>query len=119
MFLKFSAGGSRSQRLRKYLTHKQKLCGPVGLGTTSGVSLGKPGLSLGQTQAFSLFHTVEAQFIPKTNPVCPRDKPGMKGGRESLCVRSLCAFSLTVYVKMNAKDHLSRARGNRASVIVL
>ena len=50
------------------------------------------GLSQGQTQVFFLFYTAEAQFVPETNPVCPRDIPGTKGGRQSLCVKSLCAF---------------------------
>ena len=40
---------------------------------------------------FSLFYTAEAQFVPATNPVCPWDIPGTKGGRKSLCVKSLCA----------------------------
>ena len=52
----------------------------------------KVGLSQGQTQVFSLLYTVEAQFVPGTNPVCPRDISGTKGGRKSLCVKSLCAF---------------------------
>ena len=52
----------------------------------------KVGLSQGQTQVFFLFYTAEAQFVPRTNPVCPGDKPGTKGGRQSLCVKSLCAF---------------------------
>ena len=51
----------------------------------------KVGLSPGQTQVFSLFYTAEAQFVPGTNPVCPWDIPGTKGGRKSLCVKSLCA----------------------------
>ena len=41
---------------------------------------------------FFLFYTAEAQFVPGTNPVCPWDIPGTKGGRQSLCVKSLCAF---------------------------
>ena len=52
----------------------------------------KVGLSQGQTQVFFLFYTAEAQFVPGTNPVCPWDIPGTKGGRQSLCVKSLCAF---------------------------
>ena len=52
----------------------------------------KVGLSQGQTQVFSLLYTVEAQCVPRTNPVCPGDIPGTKGGRKSLCVKSLCAF---------------------------
>ena len=35
-------------------------------------------LLLGQTQVFSLFYTMEAQFVPGTNPVCPWDNPGAK-----------------------------------------
>ena len=49
-------------------------------------------LLLGQTQVFSLLYTMEAQFVPGTNPVCPGDIAGTKGGRKSLCVKSLCAF---------------------------
>ena len=52
----------------------------------------KVGLSHGQTQVSFLFYTAEAQFVPGTNPVCPWDIPGTKGGRQSLCVKSLCAF---------------------------
>ena len=52
----------------------------------------KLGLSQGQTQVFFLFYTAEAQFVPGTNPVCPWDISGTKGGRQSLCVKSLCAF---------------------------
>ena len=44
------------------------------------------------TQVFFLFYTAEAQFAPGTSPVCPKDIPGTKGGRQSLCVKSLCAF---------------------------
>ena len=67
--------------------HKHKLFGPLALGTTPGMSQDKPGLSLGQThfvqsQVFSLFYTMEAQFVPGTNPV-----PRTKGGGESLCVK--------------------------------
>ena len=51
----------------------------------------KVGLSQGQTQVFSLFYIAEAQFVPGTNPVCPWDIPGTKGGRKSLCVKSLRA----------------------------
>ena len=39
-----------------------------------------------------LLYTVEAQFAPGTNPVCPGDIQGTKGGRKSLCVKRLCAF---------------------------
>ena len=42
----------------KKKAHKHKVFGPVALGTT-------PGLSQGQTG-----------FVPGTNPLCPRDKPG-------------------------------------------
>ena len=52
----------------------------------------KPRLSQGQTETFSLFYTVEAQFVPGTNPVCPRDKPVANGGRKSFCAKCLCAF---------------------------
>ena len=82
--------------------HKHELFGPVALGTAPGTSRGQTG------------------FVPGTSPLCPRDKPrvspyftqwkpsllqeqtefvpgtipGTKGGRKSLCVKSLCAFSL-------------------------
>ena len=46
----------------------------------------KPSLSLGQTR-----------FVPGTNPVCPWDKPVANGGRESLCAKCLCAFSLGIF----------------------
>ena len=55
----------------------------------------KVGLSQGQTQVFSLLYTVEAQFVPGTNPVCPGDIPGTKGGRKSLCVKSLREAKIT------------------------
>ena len=42
-------------------------------------------LSQEQTQAFSLFYTMEAQFVPGTIA-------GTKGDRKSLCVKSLWAF---------------------------
>ena len=53
-------------------------------------------LVLGQTRVFSLFYAVEA----RQTRVCPWDKPGeipgaisgTKGGTESLCEKSLCAF---------------------------
>ena len=62
------------------------------VGTNRACPRDKVGLSQGQTQVFSLLYTVEAQFVPGTNPVCPGDIPGTKGGRKSLCVKSLCAF---------------------------
>ena len=68
--------------------HRHKLFGPVALGTT-------PGLSQGQTEAFSLgqthfvpgtnplflllFYTMEAQFVAVTSPVCPWDNLGDEG----------------------------------------
>ena len=65
----------------KKKAHKQRLFCPVGLGTNPGFllilhsgSLANPGLSLGQTQ-----------FVPGTIS-------GTKGGTESLCEKSLCAF---------------------------
>ena len=71
----------------KKKAHKHKLFGPVALGTTPGISPGltgfvpgtKPTLSQGQTQVSSLFYTMEAQFVPGTNPVCPWDNPGDEG----------------------------------------
>ena len=71
----------------KKKAHKHKPFCPVNLGTT-------PGLSLGQTQVFSLFYPVEAQFVPGTTPVCPWDKPGSKGGRITVYV----PFSLATIV---------------------
>ena len=65
--------------------HKHKFFCPVALGTT-------PGLSQGQTQVVSLYYTVEGQFIPGTNPVCPCDNPGDEGRQKNSCVKSLCAF---------------------------
>ena len=61
-------------------------------GTNRECPRDKVGLSQGQSRVFSLFYTAEAQFVPGTNPVCPWDIPGTKGGRQSLCVKSLCAF---------------------------
>ena len=97
--------------LRSYLSHlfsgkkkahKHKLFCPVGLGTTPGLSRGfrpwdKSGENLGHTRVFSLFflHSGspislglslgQARFVPGTIP-------GTKGGTESLCEKSLCAF---------------------------
>ena len=83
----------------KKKAHKHKLFGPVLLGHPGNVPgtnqvcpRDKVGLSQGPTRFFSLLCTVEAQFVPGTNPVCPGDIPGTKGGRKSLCVKSLCAF---------------------------
>ena len=94
---------SRRQKGRQKTRPPPFFC-PVGLGTTPGLSRGfhrvcpwdKSGENLGQTRVFSLFYTVEARF----HRVCPRDKPGeipgtilgTKGGTESLCEKSLCAF---------------------------
>ena len=55
-------------------------------GTNRECPRDKVGLSQGQTQVFSLFYTAEAQFVPGS-----WDIPGTKGGRKSLCVKSLCA----------------------------
>ena len=55
------------------------------------MSPGQTGLVPGTNPGFLLIHTAEAQFVPGTNPVCPWDIPGTKGGRKSLCVKSLCA----------------------------
>ena len=62
----------------------------------------KVGLSQGQTQVFFLFYTAEAQFVPGTNPVCPWDIPGTKGARQSLCVKSLCAFFVPYSGEINS-----------------
>ena len=98
-------GPERPQESGKKKAHKHKLFCPVGLGTTPGLSgdftrfvpgtkpvktWDKPGFSPYFTQRKPDF-TV---FVPGTNPVCPRTIPGTKGGTESLCEKSLCAFSL-------------------------
>ena len=49
---------------------------------------------LGQTQIFSLFYTLEAQFVPGTNWVCPGTNPGSKGGRKSYVLKVYVPFSL-------------------------
>ena len=79
--------GGSTQRIRwppysgKKKAHKHKLSCPVKTRTNPGILLIlhsgspiSPGLSLGQTR-----------FVPGTIP-------GMKGGTESLCEKSLCAF---------------------------
>ena len=82
----------------KKKAHKHKLFGPVALGTPRecprdklGLSPGQSGFVPGTNPGFSPYFTAEAQFVPGTNPVCPWDIPGTKGGRKSLCVKSLCA----------------------------
>ena len=88
----------------KKKAHKHKLFCPAGLGTNPGLSRGshrvcpwdKFGENLGEARVFSLFYTVEARF----HRDCPWDFtgfvpgtiPGTKGGTESLCEKSLCAF---------------------------
>ena len=63
----------------KKQAHKHRFFGPVALGTT-------PGLSQGQTQVFSLFYTMEAQFVPGTDPVCPWDNPeDERWHKKSMC----------------------------------
>ena len=53
----------------------------------------KPTLSQGQTQVFSLFYTMEAQFVPGTNPVCPWDNPGDEGRHKRfMCSKFMCLF---------------------------
>ena len=55
-------------------------------------------MSRGQTQVFSFFYTVEAQFF------CPRDKPslslgtipGTKGGRKVDVLKVYMPFSLAI-----------------------
>ena len=71
---------SHSQARKRHINMNFLFC-PVGLGTTPGFLLilhsespANPGLSLGQTQ-----------FVPGTIP-------RTKGGTESLCEKSLCAF---------------------------
>ena len=56
-------------------------------GTNRVCPLDKPTLSQGQSQVFSLFYTMEAQFVPGTIPE-------KKGGRKSLCVKSYVPFVL-------------------------
>ena len=96
------------------ITHKHNFFCPVGLGTTPGLARGfhrfcpwdKFGENLGHTRAFSLFYTVEA----RQTRVCHRDKPGLvpgtnpgpKGGTESLCEKSLCAFFARYYRRSHA-----------------
>ena len=82
----------------KKKAHKHKLFDPVALGTPRECPWDRPGLSPGQSgfvpgtnPGFLLIYTAEAQFVPGTHPVCPWDIPGTKGGRKSLCVKSLCA----------------------------
>ena len=89
----------QARKSGKKKAHKHKLFGPVALGTPQECPRDKPGLSPGQSgfvpgtnPGFFLFYTAEAQFVPGTNPVCPWDIPGTKGGRQSLCVKRLCAF---------------------------
>ena len=56
-------------------------------GRRCGCPRNKPGLSLGQTHTlsrgqnpgFSLFYTIEAQFVPGANPVCHWDNLGDEG----------------------------------------
>ena len=52
----------------------------------------KPSLSLGQTQHFYLFNTVEVQLSQGPTQFVPGTSPESKGGGQSLCVKSLCAF---------------------------
>ena len=98
-------GKHTESRQAKKKAHKHKLFCPVGLGTNPGLSQGyhracpwdKSGENLGQTRVFSLFYTVEARFhrvcpfLGQTGFV-PGTIPGTKGGTESLCEKSLCAF---------------------------
>ena len=69
----------------KKKAHKHKVFGPFALGTPRECPRDKPGLSPGQSARFSSYFT---QLVP----VWPWDIPGTKGGRQSLCVKSLCAF---------------------------
>ena len=71
----FGSRGGVKQISGRKTAHKHKLFGPVGLGTTRVCPRGKPRLSP--------YFTAKAQFIPGTDPVCPRDKLGSKRGRES------------------------------------
>ena len=93
-----SSGNCVRRNSGKKKAHKHKLFGPVALGTPRECPRDKPGLSPGQSgfvpgtnPGFLLIYTAEAQLVPGTNPVCPWDIPGTKGGRKSLCVKSLCA----------------------------
>ena len=104
----------------KKKAHKPKFFCPVGLGTTPGLSRGfhrvcpwdKSGENLGQTRVFS--SRDKPGENPGTNPgfllilhsgspispglsqgqtrFVPGTVPGTKGGTESLCEKSLCAF---------------------------
>ena len=60
-----------------------------------------PGMSWRQTQVVSLFYTMEAEFVPGTNPACPWDNPGTKGSRKSLLLKVDVAFSLAIKVHLN------------------
>ena len=104
-----ATNGMRGESTRtsgKKKAHKQKkFCCPVGLGTTPGFVPGiSPGLSLGQIRWKSgtnpgfllILHTgslAKPGLSPGTNPALPLGQPrGPKGGTESLCEKSLCAF---------------------------
>ena len=65
----------------KKKAHKHKLFGPVGFGTVPVCPWDKP--------RFSLFHTVEAEFVPG---FVPGTNSGSNGRRKSLCGENLCAF---------------------------
>ena len=88
----------------KKMAHKHNFVVRLPLGRPRDCPWDKPGLSLGQTQfvpgttqVFSLFYQVEAQFVPGTNPIGPRNRPslslgqsrGRRAGRTSLCVKRL------------------------------
>ena len=72
----------------KKKAHKHKLFGPVALGTTLG-------MSWGQTQVFSLFYTMEAQFVPGTN----KPSLSLRGPRAAERV-----YVLKVYVPSSLPD---------------
>ena len=63
-----------------------ELFGPVALGKAPGLS-----------QVFLLiFYTMEPQFVPGTNPVCPWDNPGTKGGKKVYVLKVYVPFSLAI-----------------------
>ena len=62
-------------------------------GNLPGTSRVCPWDKVGQTPVCSLFYTMEAQFVPGTNPVCPGTIPGMKGGRKVYVLKVYVPFS--------------------------
>ena len=87
----------------KKKAHKHKLFCPVGLGTprvcpgdftgfVPGTNPVKTWDTPGFSPCFTQWKPDFTGFIPGTNPVKSGLIPGTKGGTESLCEKSLCAF---------------------------